>query len=98
MLVCAGRLCTRGEGVVVGLVAGGGAPPAAAAVGRDVLGKLVPELRLLGRHEHALAQRGVPDQADHALKLLRLVVLVDALPVDPQADLLLLEPLLLDQG
>ena len=83
------------------MVAGGGAPPAAAAVGRDVLGiagRKAHELRLLGRHEHVLAQRGVPDQADHALELLRLVVLVDALPVDPQADLLLLEPLLLDQG
>eukprot|EP00964_Phaeocystis_antarctica_P091078 scaffold58354_cov54-Phaeocystis_antarctica.AAC.2 len=55
------------------------------------------ELRLLGRHEHVLAQRRVPDQVDHALELLRLVVLVDALPVDPQADVLLLEPLLLDQ-
>eukprot|EP00964_Phaeocystis_antarctica_P071959 scaffold43949_cov50-Phaeocystis_antarctica.AAC.5 len=62
-----------------------------------IVGRIALELRLLGRHEHVLAQRRVPDQAGHALELLRLVVLVDALPVDPQADVLLREPLLPDQ-
>eukprot|EP00964_Phaeocystis_antarctica_P136634 scaffold101082_cov49-Phaeocystis_antarctica.AAC.2 len=96
--VC-GALCTRGKGAWV--VVGGGSPPAACSVGRDVLGivgrRPWGDLLLLGRHEHVLAQRRVPDQADHALELLRLVVLVDALPVDPQADVFLLEPFLLDQ-
>ena len=37
------------------------------------------------------------DQRRHALELLRLVVLVDRLPVDPQRHLVLVEPLLLDE-
>ena len=85
-----GRSC-EGQGCGYGF---SDAPPAAAPVGTREERRSTFELHLLGWHEEIFAARYNLDQALHALELLLLVVLVDALPVDPQADVLLLEPML----
>jgi hypothetical protein len=67
----------------------GGSPPAAAAVARDGgRAEADREECVLGRHEHVLALRCVLDEAVHSLVLPRPVILVERLPINPQAHVL----------
>ena len=72
-----GEVGEVGEAESSGGRRGGGAPPAARPVPRDVLWIEARVARLLGRDEHELAFRGIRDEADHALQLHLLVILVD---------------------
>ena len=58
-------------------------PPATRAIPWDVFRPKAEWSFLLGGNQHVLTKRGVSYQAGHTLMLLYLVVLPDALPVDP---------------